>query len=1181
MLAEVVLFLWLYGQFTVQSSACDDISTTDMYCDTPHSCSNLTIVDGIYLNDNSEVCDVTCSGLYSCQNSWISGVRTVSCDGESSCATSVINNIDVLNCFGKLACNGITMSNVNSINCDGDYSCYNMEITNVTNMTCSGDESCNYNDFSIMGANQDVDIYSDGSINQLSCDGFSSCCYCVFDGTANTANINTTNTTNTIVDNYGGSEWNGAINIIHITGNQAFSYNKFIHVNITLIYVDYIEFASYYSLYGCEFMNYTMINTIEILDSHWSGSYNTFDSTSTIIEQFRCDHPNNGACSYNTFNSDFNGLFYCKSSKKGYPCCYNTFNGHLNKFECRPSSSDGNSDCFLCSHLSFITIDSFECITSSDLNSKGPCRYINVTDFVETFKCKRGARCRELMVNGFKKIIGGDNDFRPSYDNGIIKSGNRGANVKIIGAIKDSSSVLIMCEENDTCFIYDSTDLNLKKNLQCYGHCYLFDNDKEPKFIQFPWSDNCGSWWYHTLVLGLIVNTIIRLFIMGYWFHLHKRLQSCFDVIQLMKIPFKKYINVDSNDDNNYDNDSADSLFDDDDFEYYFEDYCENSFEKKEIVSKFCHINLNSLIKEMEYKKVYNKNNDDHGARRKKRRGKISRVIIRRSATREERSVGNKLNQFQRNDHDLKDETPTVWIVDNDLEHDGIQPDHNIDRLKNKSFIKKYYEFDIGQENVNFIYDCVYNGCNYNVNNGGVDENKQILPAVIVDIIVRYLVGAVTMEQFETRPFDASIYIKHVLIDYYPKYHRLMRYLTLWDMFSFVWAIMIDIIIYVNFISWSLTAYNNLDDGYKVSDTITIVESNIWHIFQSFCAMYVSSQVLNNCFGLWFISCYIEFDSTNFEDRGDRGDGIDRGVGLFFAMIKIFCNIQVVSPRVCFKPLTLTKKLNGNPRVTDDTVSNSKTDNNYTGSNWNSYSQHKDDDRDYEDDDYKDEEKAATMELELQALSARDGHSSSDDDGYDGDGDDDDGSNYNQDLERKYLVLKPFIKFGKWINGLIYNKTIRTVVMIGRTIRFIFAILSVSPILGAGLFAAIIPIIVVIISVILFLAPCLDCTQKYMLSQMNKLKSVEKMELKKIFFRVGMFVIYIQCFYILNYMVWRMSVFNGAALYRGAPWMDIISGKYMDSGNNYCTNKNFLLFPNQVNFSTIVVWMSWWIPAFY
>ena len=58
-----------------------------------------------------------------------------------------------------------------------------------------------------------------------------------------------------------------------------------------------------------------------------------------------------------------------------------------------------------------------------------------------------------------------------------------------------------------------------------------------------------------------------------------------------------------------------------------------------------------------------------------------------------------------------------------------------------------------------------------------------------------------------------------------------------------------------------------------------------------------------------------------------------------------------------------------------------------------------------------------------------------------------------------------------------------------------------------------------------------------------------------------------------------MSYFSGASILRGNDWDKTISGEYLDGPweSNYCTNTNFLLFPNELNIGTFFVWISWFI----
>ena len=56
-----------------------------------------------------------------------------------------------------------------------------------------------------------------------------------------------------------------------------------------------------------------------------------------------------------------------------------------------------------------------------------------------------------------------------------------------------------------------------------------------------------------------------------------------------------------------------------------------------------------------------------------------------------------------------------------------------------------------------------------------------------------------------------------------------------------------------------------------------------------------------------------------------------------------------------------------------------------------------------------------------------------------------------------------------------------------------------------------------------------------------------------------------------------MSVFASGALLRDAEWIKVFWGEYTDWGNNYCTNKNFLLFPNDLDLGTFILWIARWI----
>ena len=70
-------------------------------------------------------------------------------------------------------------------------------------------------------------------------------------------------------------------------------------------------------------------------------------------------------------------------------------------------------------------------------------------------------------------------------------------------------------------------------------------------------------------------------------------------------------------------------------------------------------------------------------------------------------------------------------------------------------------------------------------------------------------------------------------------------------------------------------------------------------------------------------------------------------------------------------------------------------------------------------------------------------------------------------------------------------------------------------------------------------------------------------------------VVCTQFSYGLLYGSQRMLYFAGISIFRANDSEKTSIGEYLDWGNNYCTNDNVLLFPNEINVKTMLVWISW------
>ena len=518
-------------------STCNE--TEILQCTDENSCANLTLFNGINMETNSQApCTVECIGQDSCEEANISSIHSItcyedSCDGavfsridtvicdvsESStfaCTYATFINVTTLECAGVQSCRFATIRNADTITCGGSGSCnsVNIDVSNTTTIHCNGDSSCQYDT---------LRINKTGIIDELNCNGESSCQSLTFYG-ENSINVSGVS----------------VINEININGESSVRYSYFYSVSIGTI-----QTTVSYSLWYNYFYDYSNVSNIYITNgAYYSGYGNIFYDT-TYIDTFECKNSDSYTCRNNNFYTSINS-FKCDSGS--YSCAYNSFYANISEYSC-DAGYDG------CKYLIFAEyIDTFECKSSGyysctwitfklanrikcEKDNYG-CRYINVTDYVNTFICKKGANCDYVFLNGVGKII--QDDTTPTWKGSIINSGDRGKGLVIRGEFSQqkehNDERKIICGKNDTCRIYDSGHIKIEE-LRCYGSCRLYDDDTKPNIVEFPLSNNCGSWVYYSLVMNLPM-IIIHMIVAFYWLYLHNRVDACFGIINKMYLGY-------------------------------------------------------------------------------------------------------------------------------------------------------------------------------------------------------------------------------------------------------------------------------------------------------------------------------------------------------------------------------------------------------------------------------------------------------------------------------------------------------------------------------------------------------------------------------------------------------------------------------------------------------------------
>ena len=64
---------------------------------------------------------------------------------------------------------------------------------------------------------------------------------------------------------------------------------------------------------------------------------------------------------------------------------------------------------------------------------------------------------------------------------------------------------------------------------------------------------------------------------------------------------------------------------------------------------------------------------------------------------------------------------------------------------------------------------------------------------------------------------------------------------------------------------------------------------------------------------------------------------------------------------------------------------------------------------------------------------------------------------------------------------------------------------------------------------------------------------------------------------LLVYGIYRLATFGAISLYRGNLWVSIWNGDTTDWSNKFCTNENWIVFPQKLNFGTFILWITRWI----